>query len=154
MTWPLFCPIVAAAGFLQRTWRHLAPQGPSKFFWGGGPFIETDSPNLAFQAMTRLGYLDDSLNADLDEALLGFSQQQDQEKPSESRCPPSRQRNEQGHLAQDSWSTPGRGNVGLSPKRQQCARCWRLAGSCFLNKLHEHKFLRPCKPTQSARDCL
>ena len=44
----------------------------TQVFAGGGPFIEPDSPQLAVSVMTRLGYLDDFMNADLGEALMVF----------------------------------------------------------------------------------
>lgn len=41
-------------------------------FKGGGPFMLSDSPQMVAQALRRLGYLDDELNADLPEAMLCF----------------------------------------------------------------------------------
>ncbi|CAE7486073.1 unnamed protein product [Symbiodinium sp. CCMP2456] len=41
-------------------------------FLGGGPFMLNDSSNLVRQALRRLGYLDDDMNADLQEAMLVF----------------------------------------------------------------------------------
>ena len=41
-------------------------------FEGGGPFILKDSDDLVVQALWRLGYLDDSFNSDLLEAMMVF----------------------------------------------------------------------------------
>ena len=43
-----------------------------QFFYGGGPFMLQDSKNLVTRALTRLGYLDKDMNADLLEAMLVF----------------------------------------------------------------------------------
>ena len=40
---------------------------------GGGPFLIQDSEMMVAEALTRMGYLDDLLNADLPEALLTFT---------------------------------------------------------------------------------
>ncbi|CAE7837134.1 unnamed protein product [Symbiodinium sp. CCMP2592] len=42
------------------------------FFKGGGPFVLQDSGNLVSQALRRLGYMDDDMNTDLQEAMLVF----------------------------------------------------------------------------------
>ncbi|CAK0870095.1 unnamed protein product [Prorocentrum cordatum] len=39
---------------------------------GGGPFIVNDSPYLAEEVLRRMGYMDDTRNADLDEAVDAF----------------------------------------------------------------------------------
>ena len=39
---------------------------------GGGPFVLEDSPDLVESAMRRMGYLDDTLNRDPDEAMFSF----------------------------------------------------------------------------------
>lgn len=44
----------------------------SAIFRAGGPFMLNDSEDLAIRALRRLGYIDDSLNADPDEALFVF----------------------------------------------------------------------------------
>ena len=41
-------------------------------FKGGGPFILNDSPDLTADALTKLGFLDDTLNADVAEAMYVF----------------------------------------------------------------------------------
>ena len=41
-------------------------------FKGGGPFILEDSPDLAEEALRKLGYIDDDLNDDVYEAMLCF----------------------------------------------------------------------------------
>ncbi|CAJ1374913.1 unnamed protein product [Effrenium voratum] len=42
----------------------------TRVFQGGGPFMLTDSEDLAMRVMARLGYLDDGLNADPAESLM------------------------------------------------------------------------------------
>ena len=43
-----------------------------RIFYGGGPFMLSDSANLTCAALTKLGYLDEDLNTDLTEAILCF----------------------------------------------------------------------------------
>ena len=43
-----------------------------RIFRGGGPFILNDSADLTSKALTKLGYLDDKMNADLAEAMFCF----------------------------------------------------------------------------------
>ena len=42
------------------------------FFKGGGPFMLKDCSNLVCEALRRLGYMDDDMNADLQEAMFVF----------------------------------------------------------------------------------
>ena len=43
-----------------------------RVFQGGGPFILPDSPELTVQMLQRLGYVDQHLNHDINEAMLVF----------------------------------------------------------------------------------
>ncbi|CAE7538587.1 unnamed protein product [Symbiodinium sp. CCMP2592] len=43
-----------------------------EIFSGGGPFLLNDSTDLVCQALRRLGYMDNDMNADLQEAMLVF----------------------------------------------------------------------------------
>ena len=67
-------PVIGKHGRLSM--HDLQMYGSSKatrVFQGGGPFMLTDSEDLAVRVMARLGYLDDGLNADLAEALMVFA---------------------------------------------------------------------------------
>ena len=48
-----------------------------RIFRGGGPFIVPDTPDLTGSVLRRLGYLDDSLNSNLAEAMLVFTNMSD-----------------------------------------------------------------------------
>ncbi|CAE7587377.1 unnamed protein product [Symbiodinium sp. CCMP2456] len=41
-------------------------------FMGGGPFLLNDSTNLVYEALRRLGYMDNDMNTNLREAMLVF----------------------------------------------------------------------------------
>ena len=58
------------SGYNLKTYGHVSAK---RVFRGGGPFMLPDSQNLTMQALTRLGFLDDSLNADLAEGLMVFA---------------------------------------------------------------------------------
>ena len=64
---PIFSSGTLTKGCIQTYGSRLARQ----IFRGGGPFILQDTPELSAQVLRRLGYLDDDLNDDLTEALLG-----------------------------------------------------------------------------------
>ena len=64
-------PIVACSS----SKKHVRMYGNAcsrRIFEGEGPFILTDSLEMVPQALNRLGYLDDGLNADLTEAMFCF----------------------------------------------------------------------------------
>ena len=68
-----FLPKCAAGRKLKKTQlRKFGSNLARSFYKGGGPFLLKDSPNLVCQALRRLGFLDDDLNADLQEAMLVF----------------------------------------------------------------------------------
>lgn len=77
-TWERYCGSLAF--FLPSSGLRSAKKVSNKFgngraygvFQGGGPFILEDSPNLTADALRKLGYLDDDLNADLTEAMFCF----------------------------------------------------------------------------------
>ena len=69
-----FLPFIKPTGRISS--HHLKTYGSGiakAVFEGGGPFMLEDSPDLPSQALKRLGFLDDGLNADLSEAMFVFA---------------------------------------------------------------------------------
>ncbi|CAE7346857.1 unnamed protein product [Symbiodinium sp. CCMP2592] len=68
-----FLPKSTHGARLNKTQTVKFGTGISKaLFMGGGPFLLKDSANLVGEALRRLGYMDDDLNTDLQEAMLMF----------------------------------------------------------------------------------
>ncbi|CAK9010808.1 Putative sulfite oxidase [Durusdinium trenchii] len=69
-----FCLPTSPRSKLTKDWvKAYGNRQARAVYKGGGPFILPDSPNLTFQALKRLGYLDDKLNTDEFEAMLCFT---------------------------------------------------------------------------------
>ena len=72
--WALVIPVAAMGG--RPTKKAIKTYGSGvarKVFRGGGPFLLPDSKSMVQQALTKLGYVDDCMNADLAEAMLVFA---------------------------------------------------------------------------------
>ena len=72
--WALVIPVAAMGGSLSKKAIKTYGGGLArKVFRGGGPFLLPDSNSMVQQALTKLGCLDDCMNADLAEAMLVFA---------------------------------------------------------------------------------
>eukprot|EP00438_Fugacium_kawagutii_P011558 Skav235012 [mRNA] locus=scaffold276:164365:165684:+ [translate_table: standard] len=70
-----FLPTTTTRGSSRCTHRELQVYGSGQaraVFEGGGPFMLKDTADLTVRALTRLGYLDAGLNADVAEAMFLF----------------------------------------------------------------------------------
>ena len=64
---------VSSPSKLSKDQRGIYGSGLSRqLFQGGGPFMLKDSPDVVYQALEKLGYLDAKMNAELSEAMLVF----------------------------------------------------------------------------------
>ena len=65
-------PITKPSRITSRQLETYGSELAKAVFNGGGPFVLEDSPDLTAEALTKLGFLDDGLNADLAEAMHVF----------------------------------------------------------------------------------
>ena len=63
---------VPGAGSTENKRTKCGSRIATSIFRGGGPFILQDSANLAAQALSRMGYLDQTWNTNVDEAKFAF----------------------------------------------------------------------------------
>ena len=68
-----FLPMTSVGASMTNTQRRRFGTALAReVFMGGGPFVLQDSSDMVERALRRLGYLDDALNVDLEEAMFCF----------------------------------------------------------------------------------